>query len=136
MKRSYTLDTPDQQRLKIARAEIEAVLKKHDLAGAVVLHTPGMTEWFYDITPSYSCCWIDEGGRRLRVRSTGEQYGGDLGAQLNDQAATANMMHGLAMDLSAAAEMFVGVAAVATTMLRAQHQPGQHVPDPMEGRRQ
>ena len=29
--------TPDQQRLKVARLEIEATLQKHDLAGVVLL---------------------------------------------------------------------------------------------------
>lgn len=37
MKRTYSIDAPDQARLKVARTEIEAVLRKHDLAGVVVL---------------------------------------------------------------------------------------------------
>lgn len=36
----YSIEAPDQARLKVARAEIEAIIQKHDLAGAVVLHTP------------------------------------------------------------------------------------------------
>jgi Domain of unknown function (DUF4326) len=40
-KRLYSIEAPDQQRLKVARVEIEAVIRKHDLAGVVVLHTPG-----------------------------------------------------------------------------------------------
>lgn len=59
-KPTYSIDAPDQQRLKRARIEIEAVLQRHDLAGVVVLHTPGMSEFFYQITPSYSVCWIEE----------------------------------------------------------------------------
>lgn len=136
VKRAYSIDTPDQQRLKIARAEIEGILKKHDLAAVVALHTPGMTEFFYDITPSYSCVWIDERVQQLRMKSKLEQYGGDRQAQLSDQAATANMIHGLAEDLNAAAGMFGSVAAVIDRALRAEHTEATHTPDPMEQRRQ
>ena len=86
-KRAYSIDAPDQQRLKIARAKIEGILKEHDLGAVVVLHTPGMTEFFYDVTPSYSCAWIDEAAHQLRVKSKQEDYAGDKAAQLQDQAA-------------------------------------------------
>jgi hypothetical protein len=76
-KRTYSIEAPDQQRLKIARVEIEAVLKKHDLSGVVVLHTPGMAEFFYDIQPSYSCVWLDEAVPMLRIKSKVADYGGD-----------------------------------------------------------
>lgn len=135
-KRLYSIDAPDQARLKLARTEIEAVLKKHDLAGVVVLHTPGMTEFFHDIRPSYSCAWLDEQAQMLRVRSKLDHYHGDAQAQQHDQAATANMLHGLAEDLNSASGMFLDMAAIADRMLRAKHTPAAFVPDPMEGKRQ
>lgn len=135
-KRTYSIDAPDQQRLKIARAEIEGILKKHDLAGVVVLHTPGMTEFFYDVTPSYSCVWIDEAAARLRTKSKLTDYGGDKEAQLRDQAATANMIHGLAEDLASAAGMFGSIAPFIDRALRAEHTGPVHKPDPMEARKQ
>lgn len=136
MKRTYSIDTPDQQRLKIARAEIEGILKEHDLAGVVVLHTPGMTEFFYDITPSYSCVWIDEAASQLRVKSKQADYGGDKAAQLRDQAATANMIWGMASDLFSGARMFGGMSAFADRLMRAEHTEAVHTPDPMEARKQ
>lgn len=135
-KRTYSLDTPDQQRLKIARAKIEGILKEHDLGAVVVLHTPGMTEFFYDVTPSYSCAWIDEAAGQLRVKSKLADYGGDKNAQMLDQAATANMMHGLAADLLSAADMFGGIAPFLDGKLRAEHTGPSFTPDPMEGRKQ
>jgi hypothetical protein len=135
-KRTYSLDAPDQQRLKIARAEIEGILKKHDLAGVVTLHTPGMTEFFYDITPSYSCVWIDEKAARLRVKSKQADHGGDKDTQVRDQAATANMIHGLAEDLANAAGMFGSIAPFIDRALRAEHTEAVHKTDPMEGRKQ
>jgi len=133
-KPTYSIDAPDQQRLKTARLEIEAVLKKHDLAGVVVLHTPGMAEFFYDIRPSYSCVWIDEQAPALRVKSKLSEYGGDVNAQRHDQAATANMIHGLAEDLEGAAGMFSPIAAFIDRALRAEHTAAEHTPDPMEGK--
>lgn len=136
MKRTYSLDTPDQQRLKVARAEIEGVLKKHDLAGVVTLHTPGMTEFFYDITPSYSCVWIDEKASQLRVKSKQADYAGDKEAQVRDQAASANMIHGLAQDLLSAASMFGSLAHFVSRTLNAEHTAATYRSDPMEARKQ
>lgn len=136
MKRTCSIDAPDQQRLKIARAEIEAVLKKHDLAGVAVLHTPGMTEFFYDIQPSYSVAWVDEASNMVRLKSKLADYGGDAQAQINDQAATAQMLHAFGMDCGKAGLMFLEVAKVVDRKLRAEHTPPTFVPDPMEGKRQ
>lgn len=136
MKRAYSLDAPDQQRLKIARAKIEGILQEHDLAGVVVLHTPGMAEFFYSVTPSYSCAWIDEKAGQLRVKSKAADYGGDKDAQLRDQAATANMIHGLAGALLNAAGMFGSIAHFVDRQLRAEHTEAVYRPDPMEGRKQ
>lgn len=135
-KRQYFIDTPDQQRLKIARLEIEALLRKHDLAGVVVLHTPGMTEFFYDIHPSYSCAWIDDFSQRLRLKSKLADYSGDAKSQLHDQAATANMMRGLAEDLSQAAGMFLDIAQITDKAFGSEHTDAVHVADPMEGKPQ
>lgn len=135
-KRTYSLDAPHQQRLKIARAEIEGILKKHDLGGVVVLHTPGMTEFFYDITPSYSCVWIDEKAQMVRIRSMATDYGGDREAQARDRAATANMMHGFADSLANAAGMFGSIAPLIDELVGAEHTDGVHTPDPLEGRKQ
>jgi len=134
-KPTYSIDAPDQQRLKRARIEIEAVLQRHDLAGVVVLHTPGMSEFFYQITPSYSVCWIEE-PHYLRVKSLAANYGGDLAAQMRDQAATANMTAALAEDLGRAASMFRDVDDLVTAKLQAEHTGPSFVPDPMEAKRQ
>ena len=135
-KRTYSINAPDQQRLKIARAKIEGILKENDIGAVVVLHTPGMTEFFYDVTPSYSCVWIDEKAGQLRMKSKAADYGGDKAAQLQDQAATANMIHGLAADLESAAGMFGSIAPFIDRALRAEHTEAVHTPDPVEQRKQ
>lgn len=133
----YSIDAPDQARLKIARTKIEAVLAEHDLAGVVVLHTPGMGEFFYRITPSYSVCSIDEAAGALRITSKLERdHGGDVSLQHHDQAATANMTACLADQLGHAALMFLDVDRVASVAMRADHTGAEYVPDPNERRRQ
>lgn len=134
-KRVYSIDAPNQRRLKVARMEIEAVLKKLDLAGVVVLHTPGMTEFFYDVRPSYSCAWLDEAAQMVRVKSLADHYAGDLRAQLHDQACTANLFRGLAQDLTSAAQMFSWAAMFVDSATKAQHTEPVQVADPLEGGR-
>lgn len=129
----YSISAPDQPRLKVARLEIEALLAKHDLAGVIVLHTPGMTEFFYRIQPSYSVCWIDEAAGIVRVKSVRDRdHAGDAAAQLAMQAATANMTAGLASELHHAATMFTYLDQVVSKSLNAEHTPATYVPDPSE----
>jgi len=133
VKPTYSIDAPDQQRLKTARLEIEAVLKKHDLAGVAVLHTPGMSEFFYDIRPSYSVCWIDESVPMVRIKSKVERdHGGDIAQQKHDQAATANMVASIADNLVHSARMFMDVQQVVDRALRAEHTQSVFVPDPRQ----
>src|SRR4051812_48517964 len=89
-------------KLIAARAEIELILKKHDIAGWVVLHNaPGEMEVFSHLEPSYSILrpQIVDGGMAVRVLSKLSDYGGDTKRQQHDQAATANMVHGFAQML-------------------------------------
>jgi hypothetical protein len=127
----YSIDAPDQQRLKLARTEIEAVLRKYDVAGVAVLHTPGMAEWFYDMRPSYSCAWVDESAQILRMKSKLTDYGGDREAQLREQAQTANMVASFAGELSRAASMFADIQRVVDSAARvAEHTGPVFTPDP------
>lgn len=131
----YSCDAPDQARLKIARLEIEAVLARHDLAGVVVLHTPGMAEFFYRIRPSYSVLRFDEATGALRIKSRLDRdHGGDAALQQHDQTATANMTAALADNLWQAARMFGEIDGYVSQMLRAEHTAPAFVPDPSEGR--
>lgn len=131
----YSIDAPNQQKLKTARLEIEALLKKHDLAGAVVLHTPGMAEFFYDIRPSYSVCWIDESVPMVRIASKLDRdHGGNVQLQMHDQAATANMVASLADNLYHAARMFIEIRPIVDRATRAEHVPAGLVPDPRDAK--
>lgn len=50
-------------KLKVAAEEIKEILKKHDIAGAFALHTPGHGEFVLHLNPSYSCAYQVEDGK-------------------------------------------------------------------------
>jgi len=62
-------------KLKVAMEEIKAILAKNDIAGMVLLHTPGHGEYFIKVDPTYSCAFIEN--EKLRIRSKLAEYGGD-----------------------------------------------------------
>lgn len=117
-----------QQKLKDARAEIEAVLKKHDIAGFVSLHAPGWGEVFWSIWPSYSILVGDLPA--IRIKSKLADYGGDVDKQLADQAATAGMAHHLGMSLSQCGMQFLDLSTVLVKKLGVEHVDQGFEPQP------
>ena len=60
-------------KIKVATEEIKEILRKHDLAGAVSLHTPGRAYMFLHFNTSYSCAYIyDE--MHMRITSKASDY--------------------------------------------------------------
>jgi hypothetical protein len=85
-------DAPMQYspKLKNAMAEISEVLKKHDIAGMVILHEPGHAEFNLRIDPSYSCAKMN--GNEMRVRAKlQEDFNGDKEAWTEKITDTVNM---------------------------------------------
>jgi hypothetical protein len=78
-------------KLKKAMEEIKAILKRHDIAGMVVLHTPGHSEYLNHISPTYSCA--KQEGDMIRFRAKKADFNNS--AELRDQciADTANMFN-------------------------------------------
>jgi hypothetical protein len=124
-----TMDEPKQpsEKLKRARAEIEAILKAYDIAGHVVLHEPGWGEVFAHLSPSYSC--VTGSFPSVRLRSKLADYGGDADAQKRDLEATVNMLSIFAELLGQAALSFIELSTVANIKTRAEHTEGQFIPD-------
>ena len=69
-------------KLKKAMQQIEAILKENDIAGFVVLHTPGHSEFLNHVTTSYSCAKIQPDGIHLKLNSS------EIGIQKATQIAT------------------------------------------------
>lgn len=76
-------------KLKKAMNEIKEILKRHDIAGVVVLHTPGNSEYLNEISPTYSCA--KQEGDTIRFRAKKADFKNS--AELRDQciADTSNM---------------------------------------------
>lgn len=51
-------------------AEIKEILKREDIAGFVVLHTPGHSEYLNHVQTSYSCAVVMPEGVRLRLKES------------------------------------------------------------------
>lgn len=54
-------------KLKKAMEQIKSIMNDNDIGGFVVLHSPGNSEYFTKVDPSYSCAKFE--GDNLRVRA-------------------------------------------------------------------
>lgn len=89
LKNKKTMNTPETT-LKAAAEEIKEVLRKHNLAAAVALHSPGHGEYFVHLNPSYSCAYMYQ-DNEVRFYSKAADYKTPT-EQLEKQADTANML--------------------------------------------
>lgn len=79
-------------KLKNAMEEIKQILKNYDIAGVVVLHSPGHNEYMLKLDPSFSAATVSETG--VRITATEALYGKAKRDKLLDD--TVNMVVGLA----------------------------------------
>ncbi|MGE4244043.1 hypothetical protein [Ramlibacter sp.] len=117
-----------QKKLKDARAEIEAVLKKHDVAGFVTLHAPGWGETFWNIWPSYSILIGDLPA--VRIKSKAADYLGNVTLQREHQQHTAGMVHALSTSMAGCGMQFLQLADAVNRALNAEHTDKGFYPDP------
>lgn len=64
-------------KLKVAMAEIAAIIKKHDIAGHVSLVSPTNSEFRFELEPSWSCIKVEkngDGSATIRFRSKREEF--------------------------------------------------------------
>jgi hypothetical protein len=82
-------------KLKKVMAQIKKILVENDVAGIVVIHSPGFSEFLVQIDTSYSCAKFE--GDQLRVRAKLSDYGGDKAKWAQMTSDTCNMIHHLAI---------------------------------------
>jgi hypothetical protein len=121
-------DTIADPKLKAARAEIEAVFKKYDIAGFVALHAPDRGEVFWNIWPSYSILRGDF--PTIRIKSLVENYKGDTDRQQYDQAQTAQMINTLGINMGQASMQFLELSSVLDAKLGTTHTDEGFEPTP------
>lgn len=54
--------------MEAARLKIAAVLKEHDLMGAVLIASKERSGFFHELSPSWSCATVDESKPQVEVR--------------------------------------------------------------------
>lgn len=83
-------------KLKMAMEEIKLILEKNDIAGAIILHTPGFGEHFIKCDPSYSCAKFERdpqtGEKAIRIRAKLSDFNGDKKRHHRKLEDTVNML--------------------------------------------
>jgi hypothetical protein len=77
-------------KLKKAMKEIQMILFKNDIAGMVILHTPGHGEFYLKLTPSYSCIKTEGESIRIHAKVSDFKSRTEMESKLAD---TSNMLH-------------------------------------------
>lgn len=112
-------------KLKMAMEEIKAVLKKHDIAGSIILHTPGFGEYAKVWEPSYSCVKL-EGNGQFRFRAKAEDFGGSKEKRNEVLQSTANMLSILGTLVGREALQLLELSKILDKHIGAQHDDGNH----------
>ena len=72
-------------KLKEVMAEVRAVLRKHDVAGYMILASPIASEFGLEIDPSWSAVrWEDKNTGKLRIKASTKELGQDAAHKLVD----------------------------------------------------
>lgn len=111
--------------LKKAVQEIKEILDKHDIAGVVVLHTPGHSEYLIKLDPTYSCVKKQNGGYRIKSNLQ-EDHNGDKEEQIKVQKETANMLNLLSTTMANIALPIMEMSESMDNAINAHHTPGGH----------
>ncbi len=90
-------------KLKKVMEQIKDILKENDIAGFVVLHTPGHSEYLNHVTTSYSCATVLPEGVRLRLK--GSEVGKEKAQQLAND--TFNMITHMSRAISENAMLYI-----------------------------
>lgn len=105
--------------------EIKDILHKHNIAGAIVLHTPGHSEYLLRIDPSYSCAKFQ--GEELRVKAKlQEDFNGNKEAQQRKVADTSNMLRLMAETTGNISLSLFEISSRVDQAVDADHHSGGH----------
>jgi len=115
-------------RLKKAMQEIEAILKREDIAGSIVLHRPGFAEHLLHISPSYSCATIHHGTKQdhIRLKARSADHNGDKEKVRQLVTDTSNMMMHLSTLVGVHAIELMNASELLDTYTGAEHGPSSH----------
>ena len=114
-------------KLKTAMAEIDKILADNDIAGLVVLHDVGFSEYLLKINTSYSVVSIDNGSEEIHFRAKlQEDFNGDHVKMKYNLGATSNMLNLLANRAGTIVVALIETSVMFDAMMGATHTPGMH----------
>lgn len=87
--------------------ELEAILVKYDIAGCLVIHTPGHSEFLNKINPRYSCAKTE--GDTIRIKSKLADFNDDKELQKKVLTDTVNMFDHFSGIVSQQALMYMDI---------------------------
>jgi hypothetical protein len=105
-------------KLKIAMEEIKEILHKHDIAGAIVIHTPGHSEYMTELSPSYSCAKFE--GEYLRIKAKKSDYK-TIEAWREVVTLTSNMLHHLSEKTADLSLQLLNASELIDKTVKAEH---------------
>lgn len=104
--------------------EIKAIVKKHDIGAMVVLHTPGHSEYYMNISPSYSCA--KQEGDTVRIKAKLKDFNGDKKAWEIKVTDTSNLLTHLGETGARTAMSILNVSKQLDQVIDAEHFGGGH----------
>jgi hypothetical protein len=110
-------------KLKNLAAQIHSLLCKNDVAGVVVLHLPGHSEYVIHISPSYSCASATDASVRIRAKIK-EDFNGDENAWRKKVGETSNMFSLLAHTTGQLCSNLFAVSQALDDKVNAEHTDG------------
>jgi hypothetical protein len=111
-------------KLKKAMEEIKAIVTKYDIGAMVIIHTPDHSEYYMNISPSYSCAKHD--GDTVRIKAKLKDFNGDKKAWQLKVTDTSNMLSLLGETGGRTALSILNVSKQLDKVVDAEHLDGDH----------
>lgn len=109
-------------KLKKAMEQIKTILQENDIAGIVVIHTPGFSEYIHHLETSYSGATVMEKG--VHIKFSEREMGRDKAQRLAE--GTFNMMTHFADFLALCAPGYLSAQMHMESTLKGKQSPGHH----------
>jgi len=125
------------QKLKAAAEEIKAIIRKHDIAALVALHTPnldgihgtpGQSEYIIEITPSYSAVKWNDDGTGITILGHRKHYEGDTKVRDQKLRDTINMLTMLSGSMGPMVIRVIDLCEQAEVVWDTEHTDSRHTP--------
>jgi hypothetical protein len=112
-------------KLKKAMEDIKNILKQYDIAGTVVIHEPGFSEYLMQMTPSYSCVSIEDSGA-IRIKAKAHELLGGAKERNKKLKDTSNMFKLLQETNIYISDCMTELSEIVDNAVNAEHTSNNH----------